>query len=265
MPRLVLVTAWISLTLLESTRAPAETPRPRQPLASATGTVVEAIASAAAENRGRTQRWQGDRLTEHLVRCAARAATTLPEGISTKAYLLGLGIGLDHSDVLQKAPLVSQLMPRAESPAQRRQRLAVLGSPTMCGRRDLAQHFAVSVAMTALLGAQAAEKAGILKEICDAQTGTGFSFADLSANLAGVEFAQRLDRDGTSLAGIAESFQVADFVLDPRDLPEGLSWKDFVDCYGSTEDQRFVTCLESIRRSVLALPGYRDGPLPTSR
>ena len=65
----------------------------------------------------------------------------------------------------------------------------MIGEPTLLGRRDLAQHFFVSGYLTATMGAEAANAAGVAKELVDANTTSGFSFADLAADRAGVRFA----------------------------------------------------------------------------
>src|SRR5439155_12630756 len=98
---------------------------------------------------------------------------------------------------------------RAESDAERKQRLAVLGAPTMRGRRDLAQHFVVSCALVAVVGESLAEAAGLFKEQQDARPGgSGFSFVDLNADLAGVALAMRLKRGGISLEMLEKSYRV---------------------------------------------------------
>ncbi len=249
-----------------------------QSLQAATSTVVDAIVSAASENHQRAHPLQGDLLTEHLMRRAAQAASRLPEAVSVKAYLLALGIALDDAGTLQRTPLLSQWVPVVESESQRRQRRSVLGKPTMRGRHDTAQHFVVSAALVPLVGSEVAQSAGILKEIRDAQGGSGFSFADLSADLAGIAFARHLlstappirveqqppslaapastSDTRLSLADVAETFTIERFMPDQCNLPEGLSWKAFLDHYGSTTDPRFQRQVEAIQKRIRALPGY---------
>ena len=237
-----------------------------QPLAAATRVVVQAIARAAEHNhrlpaRGvgfgeRPGRFSGDRLTEHLFRRAAAAAKDLPPDVAARAYLLGLGIALDDSGTLRHDLITGHLCRRVESDPQRKRRLAVLGNPTMRGRRDLAKHFVVSSALAVLVSPQVAESLGILKEISDSHGGTGFSFVDLSADLAGVTFATHVSRSKIPLARLANSFSVEDFVPEKGDVREGISWEAFQAAYGSTEDERFQRQQAAIRRRILALPGY---------
>lgn len=236
-------------------------------LASGTQIVLGAIVAAARENEalrrpsGKSDgpvHLAGDRLTEHLIRRAAAAAQELPPAVATKAFLLGLGIGLDDSKVLRDNPLVGRLHRQVESEAQRKERLSVLGKPTVHGRRDLAKHFAVSIALTVPLGPQTAEAFGILKEVRDAQGGTGFSFVDLQADLAGVSFARAVQKGRPSLHALAASFQLNDFIPPTNDLQEGLPWEAFTATYGSTQDDRFLREVATIRKRILALQDQRN-------
>jgi hypothetical protein len=91
------------------------------------------------------------------------------------------------------------------------------------------------------------------------QGDSGFSFADLSADLAGIAFAQRVLDTPEQLARVEKAFTVADYALSPKGLPEGLSEKEFARQYGSVSDKRFLTPFEDLRRRVRALPGYKGG------
>lgn len=236
---------------------PASGPAPDS-LVTATQTVLQAIVTAARENRGLT----GDRRTEYLTRRAAEAAQHLPPEVAARAFLLGLGIGLDDSSVLRDNPLVGRFGQQVESDNQRRERLSVLGTPTLGGRRDLAKHFAVSVALAVQLSPATAETLGIFKELRDAQGGTGFSFIDLQADLAGVAFARHVQQGRPSLETLAASFALTDFVPPPHGLQEGLAWQAFTAAYGSVQDDRFLHEVARIRERILGLPGY---PKPTDR
>jgi hypothetical protein len=254
------------LTLRAPTRHPAS-------LVEATQVVVQAIAAAARENRprnaGGTRRpLSGDRLMELYVRRAAAAAGRLPssrrgiadvsaDGQAAKAFLLALGITLDRSNVLRRSPIVSDLCRQVESNQELRERLAVFGIPTMRGRGDLAQHFAVSCTLTALIGPGTAEVTGIVKELNDSRGSSGFSFVDLSADMAGVAFATYVGEGKIPLSRVAESFAAEDYLPEGRELREGISWADFLQQYGSPQDDRFHRQRAAIRQRILALPGYQ--------
>jgi hypothetical protein len=230
--------------------------------------VVAAVVEAARRNgrlpaRGQPRarppfRRSGDALTEYYTRAAARAARKFPAREAAAAFLLGLGVALDTSALLRKNPFTGGLWRRVESDRERTERLKVLGTPTVHGRHDLAQHFVVSGALTAVNGARAAEAAGILKEMLDAEGSSGFSFADLAADLAGVALGERLMKKPTLLARVEKSFRVKDHVLPPRGLAEGLSSDAFAKRYGSVRDRRFRAALNDLRKRTRALPGSRE-------
>jgi hypothetical protein len=258
--------AYVSLFDRLAGREPPAEPRP-EPLTAGARAVVQAIAEAAGENDVLRRRHaagtvrdvaplDGDRLTERLVRRAAEAAKGLAAEIAPQAFLLGLGLGIDDSTLLRANPVVGRLGTSVETEEERSARLSVLGAPTVLGRRDLAQHFVVSAALAILVGPQAAETLGILKEVRDSQGGSGFSFVDLSADLAGVAFATRVREGKVSLEKLATSFVVADFLPPFAGLREGLPWKTFASVYGSPDNDRFVREVDAIRQRITALPGY---------
>jgi hypothetical protein len=233
---------------------------PVPPLVEGTRQVLAAIVRAGEDNARKTgrQRLKGDELTVHYIRAAAEAARVLPREQAAGSFLLGLGLGLDDSTIVRSNPLTFQLCRQAESNDERRVRLKVLGSPTMRTRRDWTQHFVVSCALTEIVGEQLAEAAGILKEQLDAQPGgSGFSFGDLNADLAGVAFAVRVKKGTIGLKGLASGFTVNDFLPDAADLREGLSAETFAKDYGSVSDHRFKAEVDLIRKRIQALPGYK--------
>jgi hypothetical protein len=259
--------------------APAASPPPGAPvtpstrgtsssLAEGTRQVVQAVVRAAERNHrlpagGKgapdgPHRRTGDALTDLYVREAAAAARSLPEKHGVPAFLLGIGVVLDTSDLLRKNPATRGLCAQIESNEERGRRLEVLGLPTMRGRHDLAQHFAVSAALTALVGATLAETAGLLKEQMDMQPGgSGFSFADLCADLAGITFATWVQKAEGVPAELTTAFRVADFLPDAAGLREGLSQDAFARDYGSLSDERFREEQLGVLKRVLAMPGYR--------
>ncbi|MDY6969717.1 MAG: hypothetical protein SVR08_13815 [Spirochaetota bacterium] len=98
---------------------------------------------------------------------------------------------------------------------------------TLLGRQDLAKHFLVSAAITVSAGTGLANLAGIFKEIDDSRGGSGFSFADLSADRAGVRFAQKavtLEGQAVILQQRMSSTSLRDTDYMPyiNNLPEGI-------------------------------------------
>jgi hypothetical protein len=201
-------------------------------------------------------RLKDDELTAELVRTAASVAATEEPALQRAALLVGLGLALDHTTTLRDNPLTRNFCQAVESDAERRERVAVLGSPTLRGRRDLCQHFVVSAALAELLEPAAAEAAGLLKERQDMAGASGYSFADLAANFAGIEFARTARRDPRAVARASIAFEIEEFIPDVRGLPEGLNRQRFEADFGSETDQRFRKMLDDIRRRVGELPGY---------
>src|SRR5215469_15576304 len=188
-----------------------------------TRVVVAAVVEAAQHNRNADAPRKGDELTACYFRAAAAAARKLPADQAAPAYLFGLGVALDTADMLRTNVLTRGIWRRVESERERKARLAVLGTPTVHGRHDLCQHFVVSCALAAVGGPEAAEAAGLLKEVLDSRGAEGFSFADLAADMGGVALARQLLTSPALLERVERSFTVADYMLSPAGLVEGLS------------------------------------------
>ncbi len=228
--------------------------------------VVQAITQAARENQKlpfkakdpRAAIWQSDdELTALYVRRAAAAARQLAPHVGRAAFLLGIGVGLDDSNYVRDKPLLNEIWKQVESSSEREGRLLALGTPTMRKRHDSAQHFAISSALVALSGPQVAEAAGFGKEMLDSRGGSGFSFADLCADLAGVKFASQVGDGKLSLDKIAQSFTVPDYMPKMDGLPEDIQFDEFLRQYGASGSERFMTQRNEITQRIEALAGYK--------
>jgi hypothetical protein len=122
----------------------------------------------------------------------------------------------------------------------------------------LIKHFVVSAAMTALLGEKEAALWGVGKELADAarQGGSGFSFADLAADRAGVRFAKGVLAGNPPVAGLATSFRIDNYLPPVDGLAEGLSLDKVIKTYGGQGDPRFKAQIKEIDRRIEALPAY---------
>ena len=116
----------------------------------------------------------------------------------------------------------------------------------------------VSAAMTALLGEKEAYAWGVGKELADAarEGGSGFSFADLAADRAGIRFARGVLAGNPPLAGLAGSFRTENYVPDMQGLEEGLSLDEVIAKYGGQGDPRFDAQVAEIDRRIDGLPAY---------
>jgi hypothetical protein len=235
-------------------------PKPT-PLQAGARTVVQAIVKRAAENAALApndrRKLAKDSLTAELLRTGAAAALELPEPQRAAAFLVGAGIALDDSPLLRTNLLTRGVCAAVESEAEFKARREVLGEPTIHNRRDLCQHFVVSMALTALAGAEGAEAAGVAKELLDMRGGSGFSFVDLAADLAGVELGKRVTAEPEGLKAIARGFRIEDRMPEIRGLREGYDEARFKKEMGSTSDPRYKDVLQDIRGRIARLDAYR--------
>jgi len=239
-----------------------------QPLLLGTKQVVAAVTGAAQANlalpelgdvpEGIQARRTGDELTEYYVRQAAGIARFLPEDIATSSFLLGLGIALDDSTVLRTHGKFGNFVRMVEPDAERALRLVALGQPTMLGRRDLAQHFVVSAYLAAAGGTELATSSGLMKEMADANGGSGFSFVDMAANRAGIVFAGHVLHKRVPLKAVGDEFTVVGYMPNIDELPEGLTATELLGEFGPQNDDRFQRELKRIDQRLLQLPAYRS-------
>jgi len=223
--------------------------------------IVRAVTIRAQDLRTQTgtdgEKVKADALTAEYVKAAADVAWTLEEEHRVSAFLIGLGIALDDSTILRDNLVTRSLCRAVESDKERQERIAVLGVPTVHYRRDLCQHFVVSIALAELVGPAAAEAAGLAKELIDLDRSSGFSFADLAADLAGISFAAKVKKDPKLLLKMRQSFAVSDFVPSVDGLRDGISVKRFEQDFGSSSDPKFLKSIEEVRKRVDDLPQSR--------
>jgi hypothetical protein len=128
---------------------------------------------------------------------------------------------------------------------------------TLGGRDDLKRHFAVSAALYAASTDTAAFGIGEFKELIDSGAGgTGFSFDDMAANLAGARFAAAfLDAPRADWpAKLAVLQGEADILPDVSDLPSRMSEPEFRDRFGTVDSPAYRAMVAEIERRVDALP-----------
>ncbi|NEV60881.1 hypothetical protein [Thiorhodococcus minor] len=129
------------------------------------------------------------------------------------------------------------------------------------GRRDLSQHFMTSAALTVEGNDALSNLIGWLKEVSDSDGGSGFSFADMTANRAGIRFARlatespagarRLQRLARS--GLSEE----DFMPEIDGLPEGMSHRSFVRDFGDPGGQAYKRMILNIDERIESRPLFR--------
>ena len=199
---------------------------------------------------------EGDQRTKHFVRRAARVAGAMGDSDGVRrAMLIALGVFFDDTLTLAKNPLTKPLADRLESPERRLQRMELVGFVTMRGRNDLAKHFFLSALLTAAVGPEQALQIGLAKENADARSGSGFSFADLAADTAGVRFAEGVLDGSLPLEELADGFAVDRFLPEVEGLREGLRLSELRRLY---PDAALQNELAKIEKMVESLPAYEE-------
>jgi hypothetical protein len=124
------------------------------------------------------------------------------------------------------------------------------------GRRDFAEHFVISAAITVNGGSRLANAIGLIKEEEDANKGSGFSFTDLAANRAGVKLGERATSEAATKVQqrLAAARSNADLLPDFRDLPEFMSQAEFDRRFGPIGSPRYLKVIDRIDARLAAHP-----------
>jgi hypothetical protein len=132
---------------------------------------------------------------------------------------------------------------------------------TLDGRVDMRQHFAVSAGLYAASTDRAALGVGELKELLDSnEGGSGFSFDDLAADLAGARFARMfLEAPRDDWPALLARIGGEEEVLPALDgLPEGMAAEEFRQRYGDVDSPAYRALMAEIVARTDALPLYRE-------
>jgi hypothetical protein len=184
--------------------------------------------------------------------------------LENRAAIVALAMILGHAGV---EPLVGKVL----TDAGRERASRVVGTARLQGRADWPRHFLVSAALKLLLNTEASDSIGIFKEQIDSQDGgTGFSFSDMLANMAGIRFAQAATTTESAARAVQERLATgvdfAELFPPAADLPEGFSAEALETEYGGTEGAAFRGMVEELERRLDALPAFTadrtTSPLP---
>lgn len=131
---------------------------------------------------------------------------------------------------------------------------------TLGGRWDLMAHFVYSAGITLATQRGIGIAAGEFKELLDSGGGSGFSFADLAADRAGVQFVTRATSSEAAARQLQQRIVENDgeraFFPDISGLLEGLSDAQFRQQYGSTQSERYRKQVALIDQRIARLPVY---------
>lgn len=134
---------------------------------------------------------------------------------------------------------------------------------TLNTRHDLAKHFVYSAALHILAEKGMSFSIGEAKEILDTDKGgSGFSFADITADLSGIRFAQLAISDDDNAQRIqalcALSLGESDFFPSIDDMPEGLSEKAFKDRFTDIHSNQYKAQIKTIETRITLLPLFQS-------
>ncbi len=197
---------------------------------------------------------RGDRsLARYVGRLGALARARSDDPVAeNRAWLLAL-------DGWTGGRSLEALVPEAERWPRRRG-----GVPKLRGRTDLARHFATSAALAAVGGVGLSKALGEMKEIEDSRSGSGFSFRDLAADLAGARFGEQATASAASarallarLERLGEPPDDGDLLPAIEDLPEALSEAELEGRFERPGGRAYDEMTAEIERRILALPLYR--------
>ncbi len=147
--------------------------------------------------------------------------------------------------------LVSAKRPLVRAPSQ----------VTLGGREDLLAHFLYSAGITLATQQGIGIAAGEFKELLDSGNGgSGFSFADLAADRAGIAFVTAATANEAAARQLQESLVAsnseAGFFPDVSGLVEGLSEAQFRQQYGTAQSERYRKQVALIDQRIERLPVY---------
>jgi hypothetical protein len=133
----------------------------------------------------------------------------------------------------------------------------------LANRHDLRLHFMVSAVIKVISDSGMSSAVGEFKELLDAEEGgSGFSFADLAADMAGVKFAEQLLDDSgegmRTLIALADTYDENVFFPSIAGLQEGLSKQQFEIEYGNLQDPRYQSVVTEIEYRLASLPLYTN-------
>ena len=129
------------------------------------------------------------------------------------------------------------------------------------GRHDFVQHFTISMGLALTGGDFAANIIGELKEAKDSRKSSGFSFTDLGADRAGVQFAKFAVSRHDAAIRVQQIMSAArdELVFFPRfaDLPEGMNRAAFNRRYGDVGSPAYNSVIAEIDRRIAGTPVFR--------
>jgi len=188
----------------------------------------------------------------NLIMARAREQSTRKNVLQhNKAAVLALAIFIGHHRI---ANFVGDVQPDVEHA------LKPASSVLLRGRSDLSKHFIISAALKMLSEQDVTVAIGEFKELMDrGMGGSGYSFVDLTADLAGVEMARVLADPDTALRAqdtLAGTPDESIYMPEIDGLTEGLSKQEFTRRYEKVDSEAYLQEVEQIRARLAQMPFY---------
>ena len=131
---------------------------------------------------------------------------------------------------------------------------------TLYQRQDLGRHFVSAAAIAASAGVGIAEVLANSKEVYDARYTTGFSFSDMTANVAGLAMGEAATRSEQlahelqlQLRDVSAEYE---YMPEPDTEGDGMSEATFIEHYRDRSSPRYQARLSNIEAMVNTLPLY---------
>jgi len=128
-------------------------------------------------------------------------------------------------------------------------------------RNDLSKHLLISSALTAVADPTIAHTIGLEKEIDDSAGGSGFSFADLAADRAGIALANMGLEPGQQARALQQRLSRVrnenNFMPSINSLREGLQDIDFKTVYKNIDSAEYKRVIRVIDQRIARLAIYR--------
>ncbi len=122
---------------------------------------------------------------------------------------------------------------------------------TLRSRADLAQHWLVSAVIALESDGRTADVVGVFKEVLDSRGGSGFSFADLAADRAGVRFGEMAVADPAGWQLRVAALAAESDVMPAIDrLPEGLQEPEFLRRFRERDNDAYAQVLAVIEQRI---------------
>lgn len=127
-------------------------------------------------------------------------------------------------------------------------------------RADLSRHFLISSGLAVTTNGRLADLIGVAKEVKDSDGGSGFSFADLAADRAGVKLGETATASEQQAAHIQQKMSTvaneSSFMPGIDQLPEGISKVEFKNSLEEIDSKAYTLIKDELEKRLLGCSIY---------